>query len=185
MKLLVALGNPGKEYEQTRHNIGFDFIDLYHDRHSFPDWSECDKGLISSKHVDGEKIILLKPQTFMNSSGECVVLVKNYFKIENEDIYVFHDDLDLPFRKLKFKNGGGHGGHNGLRSVDKHIGQDYFRVRMGIGKPESKEKVIPFVLGKFDNWDEVEELNEYLFENMALVLQNKFDDIMTNNKLSQ
>ncbi len=142
--LLVGLGNPGSDYENTRHNIGFMVIDELNRRFSSLDVS---KTTFLGKTYKSKNHFLLKPQTFMNLSGDSVVKVKNFFKIE--DTVVIHDDLDLPFGSLRFKLGGGHGGHNGLKSIDANIGKEYIRIRMGIGKPEHKGEVSSYVLGAF------------------------------------
>lgn len=146
MLLIVGLGNPGKQYENTRHNIGFKVIDKL----------VCDFGAqnISKNAFQGElykssNILFLKPTTYMNLSGKSVQAVKNFYKIELDEIIVIHDDIDLPFSALRFKNGGGHGGHNGLRSIDSMIGKEYNRVRMGVGKPAYKSQVADYVLDDF------------------------------------
>jgi len=142
--LIVGLGNPGNDYEKTRHNIGFMVIDELIARHN--------ASKLSSSSFEGELYkfknhFLLKPLTYMNLSGNSVVKVKNFYKIE--DVVVIHDDLDLPFGALRFKKGGGHGGHNGLKSIDAMIGKEYVRVRMGIDKPEHRGEVVSYVLGAF------------------------------------
>ncbi len=144
MILLVGLGNPGAEYEKNRHNIGFMVIDkLVHDLKAVNITKSSFKGaLYKTPHF-----LLLKPFTFMNLSGESVQAVKSYFKIE--DVIVFHDELDIPFGSIRIKNGGSSGGHNGLKSLDTHIGNDYDRVRLGIGRPEQKKDVTKHVLGNF------------------------------------
>ncbi|WP_295066796.1 aminoacyl-tRNA hydrolase [Sulfuricurvum sp.] len=142
--LIVGLGNPGPAYSQTRHNIGFMVIDELCRRHSV--------SAVSKSSFEGELFkmgthFLLKPMTFMNLSGRSVASVKNFYKID--DVIVIHDDLDLPFGALRLKKGGGHGGHNGLKSTDAAISPDYVRVRMGIGKPEHKSQVADYVLHPF------------------------------------
>ncbi len=151
MILFVGLGNPGSQYENTRHNIGFKVIDkLVNDATT--------KGLaardISKTSFQGMlyragNSLFLKPTTFMNLSGKSVQSVKDFFKIELENIIVIHDDIDLPFGAVRFKRGGGHGGHNGLRSLDAHITKEYIRVRVGVGKPERKSQVSDYVLHDF------------------------------------
>jgi len=149
--LIVGLGNPGSDYEQTRHNIGFMVIDELIARHNATKLSsssfEGELYKFQNSSVSLENHFLLKPLTFMNLSGNSVVKVKNFYKIE--DVVVIHDDLDLPFGALRFKKGGGHGGHNGLKSIDSKIGREYIRVRMGIGKPEHKGEVASYVLSEF------------------------------------
>jgi len=148
--LIVGLGNPGADYAHTRHNIGFMVIDELIARHSA---SKLSSSSFKGECYKFQNHFLLKPLTFMNLSGESVVKVKNFYKIE--DVVVIHDDLDLPFGALRFKIGGGHGGHNGLKSIDAHIGKEYIRVRMGIGKPEHKGEVVSYVLGKFNTQEQV------------------------------
>jgi len=146
MLLIVGLGNPGMQYEDTRHNIGFKVIDnLVSDLGA----SDVSKNAFYGKLFKSPNFLLLKPMTFMNISGKSVQAVKNFYKIELEDIIVIHDDIDLPFSALRFKNAGGHGGHNGLRSIDAMIGKEYTRVRMGVGKPEHKSQVADYVLHNF------------------------------------
>ena len=146
MLLIVGLGNPGTQYEDTRHNIGFKVIDrLVSDFGA----NEISKSSFQGELFKAPNILLLKPMTFMNLSGNSVQAVKNFYKIELEDIIVIHDDIDLPFSALRFKNGGGHGGHNGLRSIDAMIGKEYTRVRMGVGKPVYKSQVADYVLHDF------------------------------------
>jgi PTH1 family peptidyl-tRNA hydrolase len=144
--LIVGLGNPGANYAHTRHNIGFMVIDELVARHSA---SKLSSSSFEAELYKFQNHFLLKPLTFMNLSGKSVVKVKNFYKIE--DVVVIHDDLDLPFGALRFKMGGGHGGHNGLKSIDGAIGKEYIRVRMGIGKPEHKGEVISYVLGDFSS----------------------------------
>ncbi|RUM65974.1 MAG: aminoacyl-tRNA hydrolase [Sulfurospirillum sp.] len=144
MHLLVGLGNPGDKYKNNRHNIGFMLVDILVD--------ELKPTTINKSTFRGElyksgNLLLLKPQTFMNLSGESVKAVKDYYNIE--DITVFHDDLDIPLGKIKVKFGGGNGGHNGLKSIDAHIGNEYTRVRLGIGRPKDKSDVSNYVLGDF------------------------------------
>jgi PTH1 family peptidyl-tRNA hydrolase len=146
MLLIVGLGNPGTQYEDTRHNIGFKVIDkLVSDFGA----NEISKSSFQGELFKSSNILLLKPTTFMNLSGNSVQAVKNFYKIELEDIIVVHDDIDLPFSALRFKNGGGHGGHNGLRSIDAMVGKEYVRVRMGVDKPIHKSQVADYVLHAF------------------------------------
>ncbi|RXJ84297.1 aminoacyl-tRNA hydrolase [Arcobacter sp. CECT 8985] len=152
MSLIVGLGNIGEKYLLTRHNIGFMVID---EMARNLNTSNINKSNFKADVLKSSYDLLVKPQTYMNLSGDAVVAIKNYYKIENDDIIVIHDDLDLPFGSIKFKIGGGHGGHNGLKSIDSNIGKDYIRVRIGIGKPEHREDVINYVLDNFSK----EELN--------------------------
>ncbi len=146
MKLIVGLGNLGDRYKNTRHNIGFMVVDALLGELSCEQIKkETFKGeLYKSTHA-----LLLKPQTFMNLSGESVQKVAHFYKIETKDIVVIHDELDIPFGAIRFKLGGGHGGHNGLKSIDAYVGAEYIRVRVGIGKPLSKDEVSDYVLSPF------------------------------------
>jgi len=151
MLLIVGLGNPGTQYENTRHNIGFKVIDNLVNNFGARNIS---KSSFSGELFKSPNLLLLKPTTFMNLSGKSLQAVKNFYKIELEDIIVIHDDIDLPFSALRFKKGGGHGGHNGLRSIDDFIGKEYSRVRMGVGKPEYKSQVADYVLHDFSTDEE-------------------------------
>jgi len=144
MTLIVGLGNPGKQYENNRHNVGYMVIDALLDDLSS---STSSKNAFKGELFKTSDILLLKPTTYMNLSGESVRAVSDYYKPQK--IIVIHDDLDLPFGTVKFKQGGGNGGHNGLKSIDAHIGNDYIRVRIGIGKPQDKNLVANYVLGDF------------------------------------
>jgi len=135
MRLFAGLGNPGSNYAMNRHNVGFLAVDRLADRHGCSPWKKKGPSLISDGHIGYEKIILVKPQSFMNKSGLPIAEIARFHKINTNDIFVFHDELDLAVGKLRVKTGGGHGGHNGLRDIDRHIGVDYWRVRIGIGRP--------------------------------------------------
>ena len=152
MKLLVGLGNPGSQYEGNRHNIGFMALDAIARAHGITQFRSKHNGLLAEGTVGGEKVILLKPQTFMNNSGNSVQQVAQFYKIPPADIIVLYDELDLAAGKVRVKVGGGNGGHNGLRSIDPQIGLDYKRVRLGIGHP-GKEFVTHHVLGDFAKAD--------------------------------
>ncbi len=165
MKLIVGLGNPGLEYAFSRHNVGFMAVDELAHRHSFSEFKEKFKGLIASGEIAGEKVYLLKPQTYMNLSGESVLAVCSFYKIKPKDVIVFHDDMDLETARVKVKNGGGSGGHNGIKSIDAHIGPEYTRVRIGVSKPQEKEKIVDWVLSRFST-DELAQLFP-LFQNIS------------------
>jgi PTH1 family peptidyl-tRNA hydrolase len=149
MKLFVGLGNPGAKYAGNRHNIGFMALDRIASDHGFGPWQVKFKGLISEGRLGAEKVLLLKPQTFMNLSGESVQAAMAFYKIAIGDITVFHDELDLAPGKCRVKTGGGHAGHNGLRSIHAHLGEAYHRVRLGIGHPGHKDAVAAYVLNDF------------------------------------
>ena len=150
MLLWVGLGNPEPGMARNRHNIGFMALDVIAARHGFSPWRNRFKGLIAEGTIAGEKILALKPMTYMNASGEAVQPAAAFYKLPIEAIAVFHDELDLAPGKMRLKKGGGAAGHNGLRSMDRQLGaSDYWRVRLGIGHPGSKERVLPYVLGDF------------------------------------
>ena len=153
MHLIVGLGNIGEKYQLTRHNVGFMVIDEITKNLST---SNIQKSNFHSTLEKSAYDLYSKPTTFMNNSGMAVQAIKEYYKLEIEDIIVIHDDIDLPFGTVKFKIGGGHGGHNGLRSIDAHIGKEYIRVRIGVGKPQDKADVANYVLNNFSK----EELNK-------------------------
>lgn len=151
MWLFVGLGNPGREYLKNRHNIGFMAADEIVRRHRFSEWRVDRKllGAVAEGEIAGEKVLALKPLTYMNLSGDSVGAVARFYKIPVENICVLHDELDLPPGKIRVKKGGGHGGHNGLKSIDQHCTKEYWRVRLGIGHPGDKTLVTPYVLGDF------------------------------------
>ena len=162
MFLIAGLGNPGDKYKNNRHNIGFMVIDDL--------IASLEATKQSNKDFYGElyrshQILLLKPTTFMNASGECLLRVKNYYKIEN--VLVIHDDLDLAFGVIRFKFGGGSGGHNGLKSIDSMCGNGYYRIRYGIGKPQNKQEVVKWVLEDFNEYEM--QLNEALIKHCSKV----------------
>ena len=153
MKLLVGLGNPGDRYAGNRHNIGFMAVDEIVRRHGFSAWRKKFQGQASEGHIGGEKCIALKPETFMNESGRAVLAATTFYKFHIDDIVVFHDEIDLAGGKMRVKWGGGHAGHNGLRSIHAHVGADYGRVRLGVGRPHEKAEVRNFVLKDFSKAD--------------------------------
>jgi peptidyl-tRNA hydrolase, PTH1 family len=190
MKLIVGLGNPGPQYETTRHNIGFLAIDRLADVFGARGPKKEQQGEIFEASINGEKALLIKPQTFMNNSGKCVAPIFNFFKCEPEDLIVLHDDLDLHTHALRIKTGGGAGGHNGLKSLDQHIGAanvGYHRIRMGIGRPNPAETQIstvdwvlqPFTDSELTGWDKVLEdvtgVVRLLVDGNALEAMNKFN----------
>jgi len=154
MKLFVGLGNPGAKYARNRHNIGFMALDQIASDHGFGPWRGKFQGQISEGQLDGQKVLLLKPDTFMNKSGQSVGEAVRFYKIDPPDVVVFHDEIDLAPAKLRFKQAGGHAGHNGLRSLHGHIGENYGRVRMGVGHPGHKDAVPTYVLKDFPKSDE-------------------------------
>jgi PTH1 family peptidyl-tRNA hydrolase len=153
MKLFVGLGNPGPKHAGQRHNIGFMAVDRIAADHGFAPWRARFQGELAEGRLGAEKVVLLKPQTFMNLSGQSVGEAMRFFKLEPSDVVVFHDELDLAPGKCRVKKGGGHAGHNGLRSLHQHIGEGYGRVRLGIGHPGHKDRVAGYVLHDFAKAD--------------------------------
>jgi PTH1 family peptidyl-tRNA hydrolase len=154
MHLFVGLGNPGAKYTQNRHNIGFMALDRIAADHGFAPWRAKFQALVSEGRLGGEKVTLLKPQTFMNLSGQSVGEAMRFYKLESTDITVFQDEIDLAPAKCRVKDGGGHAGHNGLRSLHQHIGPHYSRVRLGVGHPGHKDRVAAWVLSDFAKSDQ-------------------------------
>ncbi|WP_084861078.1 aminoacyl-tRNA hydrolase [Salibaculum halophilum] len=153
MKLFVGLGNPGAKYARNRHNIGFMAVDRIAGDHGFAPWRSKFQGQLTEGRLGPQKVVLLKPQTFMNLSGQSVGEAIRFYKLDSTDVVVFHDELDLAPGKVRLKSGGGHAGHNGLRSIHQHIGPHYDRVRLGIGHPGDKTKVSGYVLSDFAKAD--------------------------------
>ena len=149
MLLWVGLGNPGEKYKKQRHNIGFMVADKIAIEHSFSSWRNRVDASLCEGEIAGNKIFLVKPQSYMNNSGKPILKVARFLKIPSDSVYVFHDDIDLIAGKVRVKNGGGHGGHNGLRDVDAHLGKNYWRIRLGIGRPDEKALVNKWVLSDF------------------------------------
>jgi PTH1 family peptidyl-tRNA hydrolase len=183
MKLLVGLGNPGAQYAGNRHNIGFMAVDAIASANTISGWKSKHAGFLAEGNVGGERVLLLKPQTFMNKSGDSVQQVARFYKLTPADIVVFYDELDLAPGKVRVKTGGGNGGHNGLRSIDPQIGLDYKRVRLGIGHP-GKEFVTPHVLGDFAKADRawLDPLLDEIARQAPLLL--KGDDAGFMNKIA-
>jgi PTH1 family peptidyl-tRNA hydrolase len=183
MRLFVGLGNPGSRYAKNRHNIGFMAADAIARAHNAGPWRKRFQGEATEALVGGERVLILKPQTFMNLSGQAVAEAQRFFKIPLEDVTVFYDELDLAPAKLRVKIGGGNAGHNGLRSITAHCGNDYRRVRLGIGHPGDKALVQPHVLGDFAKAEEpwVEDLLRAVADNAAFLA--KGDEAGFQNKV--
>jgi peptidyl-tRNA hydrolase, PTH1 family len=175
MRLFVGLGNPGAKYAHNRHNVGFMAVDEIARRHGFAPWRRRFQGETSEGALDHEKVVLLRPSTFMNESGRAVQEAANFFKLGADEITVFQDEIELPAGKARVKVGGGIAGHNGLRSISSHIGNDYRRVRLGIGHPGLKELVHGYVLSDFakDERPWVEALCAAIADNAALLAKGK------------
>ena len=177
MLLLVGLGNPGSNYTNTRHNIGFKIIDAINLHFKLSKQKPKFKGLLTTGNIDEKKIYAIKPLTFMNNSGTAIKELIDYFKIDAKDVFVFHDDLDIDFGKIKAKFGGSSAGHNGIESIDKFIGKDYSRVRIGIGRPKIKADVSDHVLKDFDEDEmlQLEKISNNIINSMSLLIDKKLD----------
>ena len=177
MLLFVGLGNPTPDSENNRHNVGFKIIDSINKKFGLSKQKPKFKGLLTTGNIGNEKVYAIKPLTFMNNSGICIREVIEYFKINLEDIIVFHDDLDVEFGKIKTKFGGSSADHNGIASIDKFIGKDYSRVRIGIGKPKNNIEVADYVLQNFDE-DEIvgiEKISKNITNSISILIEKKLD----------
>ena len=186
MLLLVGLGNPGPNNINNRHNIGFKIIDAINQHFKLSKQKPKFKGLLTTGNISDKKVYAIKPLTFMNNSGICIRELIEYFKIDAEDVIVFHDDLDVEFGKIKAKFGGSSAGHNGISSIDKFIGKDYSRVRIGIGKPKSPIAIEDYVLQNFDE-DElvrIDKISKNITESIEDLIKKKLDlfSSTVNNK---
>jgi peptidyl-tRNA hydrolase, PTH1 family len=181
MHLLVGLGNPGAEYAGHRHNLGFRVIDAIAGAYGAPAFSKKFHSQFAECRVAGEKVLLLKPQTYMNRSGLSVGEAMRFYKLTPADVTVFYDELDLPTGKVRIKTGGGNGGHNGLKDIDAHIGPDYRRVRFGIGHPGHKDRVTGHVLSNFskEEWAVAEPVIDELVKQLPLLLKGDDAGVMT------
>jgi PTH1 family peptidyl-tRNA hydrolase len=186
MLVIAGLGNPGAGYAGNRHNIGFMAADAIARRHSFSPWRNKFKGLVADGEIAGEKVLLIKPQTFMNVSGESVGEAMRFHKLQPSDLIVLYDELDLPPGRLRVKTGGGAGGHNGIRSIDSHCGNAYRRVRLGIGHPGHKDLVQRHVLSDFAKADAdwLEPLLEAVAEHVPLLVKGEDSTFMNKVALA-
>ncbi len=182
MWILVGLGNPGKEHENDRHNVGFMAIDAIADAFGLGPFKAKFEGEMCEGRIGEEKVVLVKPMTFMNLSGQCVQKVARFYKVTPNRVMVFHDELDLAPGKMRVKKGGGAAGHNGLKSLDQHLNsQDYWRVRMGIGHPGDRDRVTGYVLGGFSK-EEQKWLPDWIAacaKHVSQMLSGKHEDYMT------
>ena len=186
MLLFVGLGNPTPDSENNRHNVGFKIIDNINKEFSLSKQKPKFKGLLTTGNINNKKIYAIKPLTFMNNSGICIRELIEYFKIDAENVIVFHDDLDVEFGKIKTKFGGSSAGHNGIASIDKFIGKEYSRVRIGIGKPRDNIEVADYVLQNFDE-DEtagIEKISKNITDSISILVEKKLDlfSSTVNNK---
>ena len=186
MILFVGLGNPSPDNENNRHNIGFKIIDAINQKFSLSKQKPKFKGLLTTGNIGNKKVYAIKPLTFMNNSGICIRELIEYFKINPENVIVFHDDLDVDFGKIKAKFGGSSAGHNGVESIDKFIGKDYSRVRIGIGKPNEKRNTTTHVLKDFDDEEKIElnNMTKIITNSIPILLDKKLDlfSSTVNNK---
>ena len=186
MLLFVVLGNPTPDSENNRHNVGFKTIDSINKKFGLSKQKPKFKGLLTTGNIGKEKIYAIKPLTFMNNSGICIRELIEYFKIDVENVIVFHDDLDVELGKIKAKFGGSSAGHNGIASIDKFIGKDYSRVRIGIGKPKNNIEVADFVLQNFDEDENIgiEKILKDITDSISILVEKKLDlfSSTVNNK---
>ena len=177
MLLLVGLGNPTPDSENNRHNVGFKIIDSINKKFGLSKQKPKFKGLLTTGNINNQKVYAIKPLTFMNNSGICIRELIEYFKIGVEEVIVFHDDLDVEFGKIKVKVGGSSAGHNGIASIDKFIGKDYSRVRIGIWKPKGNMEIADYVLQNFDE-DEllgIEKMSKDITDSISMLVEKKLD----------
>ena len=186
MLLFVGLGNPSPDNENNRHNIGFKIIDAINQKFGLSKQKPKFKGLLTTGNIGNKKVYAIKPLTFMNNSGICIREIIEYFKIDSENVVVFHDDLDVDLGKIKAKFGGSSAGHNGIESIDKFIGKDYSRVRIGIGKPNGKNDAAEHVLTDFDEEEKIklENITKNIANSLPILLDKKLDlfSSTVNNK---
>ena len=186
MLLFVGLGNPTADSENNRHNVGFKIIDSINKEFGLSKQKPKFKGLLTTGNINNIKVYAIKPLTFMNNSGICIRELIEYFKIDAEDVIVFHDDLDVEFGKIKAKFGGSDAGHNEIASIDKFIGKDYSRVRIGIGKPINKVEIADYVLQNFDEDEKlsIEKISKNITDSISILVEKKLDlfSSTVNNK---
>ena len=186
MLLFVGLGNPTPNSENNRHNVGFKIIDAIYKKFGLSKQKPKFKGLLTTGEISSKKVYAIKPLTFMNNSGICIRELIEYFKIDAQDIFVFHDDLDVEFGKIKAKFSGSSAGHNGVQSIDKFIGKEYSRVRVGIGKPKNNIETSDYVLQNFDEEEvlKLEKITKNIIDSMDILVDKKLDlfSSTVNNK---
>ena len=177
MMLFVGLGNPTPNSQNNRHNIGFKIVDAINQKFGLSKQKPKFKGLLTTGKIQEKKVYVIKPLTFMNNSGICIRELLEYFKIEAEDVIVFHDDLDVEFGKIKAKFGGSNAGHNGIASIDKFIGKDYSRVRIGIGKPKEKTSAADYVLKDFNDEEKenLKKITNNIIDSISILINKKLD----------
>ena len=186
MRLFVGLGNPGSDYAKNRHNIGFMAVDEIVHRYSLAPFRSKFQGQLCEGKIAGQKVLILKPTTYMNESGKAVQAAMAFYKLPIQDIIVFHDEMDLVAGKIRMKTGGGHAGHNGVRSIQSHIGSGFQRVRLGVGHPGDKEKVVGHVLKDFSKADQqwLDKMIEAIGENADLLIKGEDSGFMSKISLA-
>ena len=185
MLLLVGLGNPNPNNTNNRHNVGFLVIDAINAKFKLSKQKPKFKGLLTTGKINEQKVYAIKPLTFMNNSGICIREIIEYFKINVKDVFVFHDDMDIDIGKIKVKFGGGNAGHNGIESIDKNIGKDYSRIRIGIGRPKNNSTGVEHVLDNFANEEKksVEEVNNNITKSLSILINKDLD--LFSSKVNQ
>ena len=185
MLLLVGLGNPNPDSSNNRHNVGFSVIDAINEKFKLSKQKPKFKGLLTTGKIDEQKVYAIKPLTFMNNSGVCVKELIDYFRIDVKDVFVFHDDMDIDIGKIKTKIGGGNAGHNGIDSMDKNIGKNYSRIRIGIGRPNKKSTGADHVLDNFssDEKQNVENVTKNITESLSILISKDLD--LFSSKINQ
>jgi len=185
MLLLVGLGNPNPNNKNNRHNVGFLIIDAINEKFKLSKQKPKFKGLLTTGKIEEEKVYAIKPLTFMNNSGVCIKELIDYFKIDPSNVFVFHDDMDIDFGKIKAKFGGSDAGHNGIESIDKNIGKQYSRIRIGIGRPKTNSTGEDHVLEDFslDEIKKINEINKHIVESLSPLI--KKDLVLFSSKINQ
>lgn len=182
MKILIGLGNPGEKYKYTRHNVGFQIVDAIAEKYSGLNWKKNFQGSYCTCFLEKEKFLILKPETFMNNSGQSVQAITSFFKSKSSDLIIFHDELDLIVGKIKVKLSGGHGGHNGLKSIHQIFGDNYVRVRVGIDRPSDKKSVSSYVLSNFTVSDaqHIERAKSLILSEIPALVSGSFNSFSDN-----
>ena len=185
MLLFVGLGNPNPDNSNNRHNVGFSVIDAINEKFKLSKQKPKFKGLLTTGKIDEQKVFAIKPLTFMNNSGICIKELIDYFKIDVKNVFVFHDDMDISLGKVKAKVGGGNAGHNGIDSIDKNIGKNYSRVRIGIGRPKKNSTGVDHVLDNFsgDEKQNVEKVTQNIIESLSILISKDLD--LFSSKINQ